>query len=164
MGEPRKAEGGEEKTERPPAGTLLAGRGRRLTPASLLADEDVCVFKCSVSRETECSRVGKQSFIITLGCNSVLIQFATPNGTCPPVPVARTVPSARGLGSGPRLLGAWRSVKSQAAPLSQRRLCCRSESHSHVEVCPGQSTFSMPGTNALEPPSLAPLALSGLSL
>ena len=31
-----------------------------------LTDEDVCVFKCSVSRETECSRVGKQSFIITL--------------------------------------------------------------------------------------------------
>lgn len=49
-------------------------------------DEDVCVFKCSVSRETECSRVGKQSFIITLGCNSVLLQFATPNGTDPPAP------------------------------------------------------------------------------
>ncbi|ELV14040.1 Histone-arginine methyltransferase CARM1 [Tupaia chinensis] len=45
-------------------------------------DEDVCVFKCSVSRETECSRVGKQSFIITLGCNSVLIQFATPSDFC----------------------------------------------------------------------------------
>ncbi|KAJ8798209.1 hypothetical protein J1605_016842 [Eschrichtius robustus] len=44
--------------------------------------EDVCVFKCSVSRETECSRVGKQSFIITLGCNSVLIQFATPSDFC----------------------------------------------------------------------------------
>uniref|UniRef100_A0A2K5H9Y8 Histone-arginine methyltransferase CARM1 n=1 Tax=Colobus angolensis palliatus TaxID=336983 RepID=A0A2K5H9Y8_COLAP len=49
---------------------------------SSLIDEDVCVFKCSVSRETECSRVGKQSFIITLGCNSVLIQFATPNDFC----------------------------------------------------------------------------------
>uniref|UniRef100_G1U391 Histone-arginine methyltransferase CARM1 n=1 Tax=Oryctolagus cuniculus TaxID=9986 RepID=G1U391_RABIT len=46
------------------------------------ADEDVCVFKCSVSRDTECSRVGKQSFIITLGCNSVLIQFATPSDFC----------------------------------------------------------------------------------
>ncbi|TKC41199.1 hypothetical protein EI555_010527, partial [Monodon monoceros] len=46
------------------------------------AYEDVCVFKCSVSRETECSRVGKQSFIITLGCNSVLIQFATPSDFC----------------------------------------------------------------------------------
>uniref|UniRef100_A0A673XUN2 Histone-arginine methyltransferase CARM1 n=1 Tax=Salmo trutta TaxID=8032 RepID=A0A673XUN2_SALTR len=37
-----------------------------------------CVFKCSVSRDTECSRVGKQSFIITLGCNSVLLQFTSP--------------------------------------------------------------------------------------
>lgn len=56
-----------------------------ITHASIplsLADEDVCVFKCSVSRETECSRVGRQSFIITLGCNSVLIQFATPHGMC----------------------------------------------------------------------------------
>uniref|UniRef100_A0A452I620 Histone-arginine methyltransferase CARM1 n=1 Tax=Gopherus agassizii TaxID=38772 RepID=A0A452I620_9SAUR len=32
--------------------------------------------------ETECSRVGKQSFIITLGCNSVLMQFATPTDFC----------------------------------------------------------------------------------
>ncbi|XP_064416965.1 histone-arginine methyltransferase CARM1 isoform X2 [Latimeria chalumnae] len=46
---------------------------------SLYNNDNMCVFKCSVSRETECSRVGKQSFIITLGCNSVLIQFATPN-------------------------------------------------------------------------------------
>ncbi|MGH0189048.1 UNVERIFIED_CONTAM: hypothetical protein FKN15_033059 [Acipenser sinensis] len=44
--------------------------------------EQVCVFKCSVSRETECSRVGKQSFIITLGCNSVLLQFSSPNDFC----------------------------------------------------------------------------------
>lgn len=43
-------------------------------------DEETCVFKCSVSRETECSRVGKQSFIVTLGCNSVLLQFASPAG------------------------------------------------------------------------------------
>uniref|UniRef100_A0A8P4KKI2 Histone-arginine methyltransferase CARM1 n=1 Tax=Dicentrarchus labrax TaxID=13489 RepID=A0A8P4KKI2_DICLA len=40
--------------------------------------EEASVFKCSVSRETECSRVGKQSFIITLGCNSVLLQFSSP--------------------------------------------------------------------------------------
>ncbi|XP_012863816.1 histone-arginine methyltransferase CARM1 [Echinops telfairi] len=46
------------------------------------AEEDVCVFKCVVSQETECSRVGKQSFILTLGCSSVLIQFATPNDFC----------------------------------------------------------------------------------
>uniref|UniRef100_A0A8C1D3D7 Histone-arginine methyltransferase CARM1 n=1 Tax=Cyprinus carpio carpio TaxID=630221 RepID=A0A8C1D3D7_CYPCA len=45
---------------------------------SLSNNEETCVFKCSVSRETECSRVGKQSFIITLGCNSVLLQFASP--------------------------------------------------------------------------------------
>ncbi|KAG9337396.1 hypothetical protein JZ751_028817 [Albula glossodonta] len=43
--------------------------------------EETCVFKCSLSRETECSRVGKQSFIITLGCNSVLLQFSSPAGT-----------------------------------------------------------------------------------
>ncbi|XP_035770426.1 histone-arginine methyltransferase CARM1 [Neolamprologus brichardi] len=40
--------------------------------------DEASVFKCSVSRETECSRVGKQSFIITLGCNSVLLQFSSP--------------------------------------------------------------------------------------
>uniref|UniRef100_A0A8C5GIY4 Histone-arginine methyltransferase CARM1 n=1 Tax=Gouania willdenowi TaxID=441366 RepID=A0A8C5GIY4_GOUWI len=43
-----------------------------------LSTEESSVFKCSVSRETECSRVGKQSFIITLGCNSVLLQFSSP--------------------------------------------------------------------------------------
>lgn len=65
-------------------------------PTSLLVDEDVCVFKCSVSRETECSRVGKQSFIITLGCNSVLIQFATPNGTCLFCPIGTQNPQSQG--------------------------------------------------------------------
>lgn len=45
------------------------------------AGEETSVFKCSVSRDTECSRVGKQSFIITLGCNSVLLQFSSPAGT-----------------------------------------------------------------------------------
>nr|XP_036859338.1 histone-arginine methyltransferase CARM1 isoform X1 [Manis javanica] len=63
----------------PPLGELCA---LPLLHPVTLRDEDVCVFKCSVSRETECSRVGKQSFIITLGCNSVLIQFATPNDFC----------------------------------------------------------------------------------
>lgn len=63
--------------------SLMASLGPVAHAASVIVDEDVCVFKCSVSRETECSRVGKQSFIITLGCNSVLIQFATPNGTIP---------------------------------------------------------------------------------
>uniref|UniRef100_A0A8C9VNF9 Histone-arginine methyltransferase CARM1 n=1 Tax=Scleropages formosus TaxID=113540 RepID=A0A8C9VNF9_SCLFO len=45
---------------------------------SLSTAEETCVFKCSVTRETECSRVAKQSFIITLGCNSVLLQFSSP--------------------------------------------------------------------------------------
>lgn len=66
---------------------LLGGSARLSPPWFSLSltppDEDVCVFKCSVSRETECSRVGKQSFIITLGCNSVLLQFAAPNGASP---------------------------------------------------------------------------------
>uniref|UniRef100_A0A8C7L4U2 Histone-arginine methyltransferase CARM1 n=1 Tax=Oncorhynchus kisutch TaxID=8019 RepID=A0A8C7L4U2_ONCKI len=44
----------------------------------LSTGDETSVFKCSLSRETECSRVGKQSFIITLGCNSVLLQFSTP--------------------------------------------------------------------------------------
>ncbi|MBN3302000.1 CARM1 methyltransferase, partial [Amia calva] len=44
--------------------------------------EETCVFKCTVSRETECSRVGKQSFIVTLGCNSVLLQFSSPSEFC----------------------------------------------------------------------------------
>lgn len=48
-------------------------------PASF-PGEETSVFKCSVSKETECSRVGKQSFIITLGCNSVLLQFSSPAG------------------------------------------------------------------------------------
>ncbi|TSK87488.1 Histone-arginine methyltransferase CARM1 [Bagarius yarrelli] len=45
---------------------------------NLSNNDEASVFKCSVSRETECSRVGKQSFILTLGCNSVLLQFASP--------------------------------------------------------------------------------------
>lgn len=85
VGYPRRLWGGQGH-DLPKGGRQGASLGR---PWDLLAhahlpppaDEDVCVFKCSVSRETECSRVGKQSFIITLGCNSVLIQFATPNGT-----------------------------------------------------------------------------------
>ncbi|CAM4682439.1 histone-arginine methyltransferase CARM1 isoform X1 [Caretta caretta] len=61
---------------------LEARTGPDSAGLALYSHEDVCVFKCSVSRETECSRVGKQSFIITLGCNSVLMQFATPTDFC----------------------------------------------------------------------------------
>ncbi|XP_026569026.1 histone-arginine methyltransferase CARM1 [Pseudonaja textilis] len=61
---------------------LEARTGPDAAGLALYSQDDVCVFKCSVSKETECSRVGKQSFIITLGCNSVLIQFATPSDFC----------------------------------------------------------------------------------
>nr|XP_056704103.1 histone-arginine methyltransferase CARM1 isoform X1 [Euleptes europaea] len=61
---------------------LEARTGPDAACLALYSHDDVCVFKCSVSKETECSRVGKQSFIITLGCNSVLIQFATPSDFC----------------------------------------------------------------------------------
>uniref|UniRef100_UPI00398F2591 histone-arginine methyltransferase CARM1-like n=1 Tax=Pristiophorus japonicus TaxID=55135 RepID=UPI00398F2591 len=39
----------------------------------------VCVFKCSVNRETESCRVGKQAFLITVGFSSVLLQFKSLN-------------------------------------------------------------------------------------
>ncbi|XP_051875473.1 histone-arginine methyltransferase CARM1 isoform X1 [Pristis pectinata] len=39
----------------------------------------VCVFKCSINRETESCRVGKQAFLITVGCSSVLLQFTSLN-------------------------------------------------------------------------------------
>ncbi|XP_067839385.1 histone-arginine methyltransferase CARM1 [Heptranchias perlo] len=39
----------------------------------------VCVFKCSVNRETESCRVGKQTFLITVGYSSVLLQFKSLN-------------------------------------------------------------------------------------
>ncbi|CAM9758402.1 unnamed protein product [Lampetra planeri] len=37
----------------------------------------VCVFKCMIGRDTECCRVSKQAFLITLGQNSVLVHFAS---------------------------------------------------------------------------------------
>ncbi|KPP68813.1 protein arginine methyltransferase-like, partial [Scleropages formosus] len=39
--------------------------------------DGVCVFKFSIGPETECCRVGTQSFLITLGCVSVLLCFRT---------------------------------------------------------------------------------------
>lgn len=89
-------------------------------PPPSLADEDVCVFKCSVSRETECSRVGKQSFIITLGCNSVLLQFATPSGTCPFCPAAHGVPRAGEPRLPAWLGGTWSWGESESGHLTQR--------------------------------------------
>ncbi|XP_064295614.1 histone-arginine methyltransferase CARM1 [Phalacrocorax carbo] len=37
--------------------------------------DGVCVFKCSVNKDTEYCRVGKQSVLITLGYNSAVLQF-----------------------------------------------------------------------------------------
>nr|XP_021334911.1 histone-arginine methyltransferase CARM1 isoform X1 [Danio rerio] len=40
-------------------------------------DAGVCVFKFSIRKETECCRVATRSFLITLGCFSVLMRFST---------------------------------------------------------------------------------------
>ncbi|XP_067886314.1 histone-arginine methyltransferase CARM1-like [Heterodontus francisci] len=45
----------------------------------LIDGNGVCVFKCSVNRETESCRVGKQAFLITVGYSSVLLQFKSLN-------------------------------------------------------------------------------------
>ncbi|XP_006003607.1 histone-arginine methyltransferase CARM1 isoform X2 [Latimeria chalumnae] len=78
-------------TEEPAAGEL------RLSPQSqsplnlevqvqeedaefIVTDGDgVCVFKCSVNRDTECCRVEKQSFLIALTYSTVLLQFKSLN-------------------------------------------------------------------------------------
>ncbi|XP_066507298.1 histone-arginine methyltransferase CARM1 isoform X3 [Hoplias malabaricus] len=39
--------------------------------------DGVCVFKFSISRETECCRVGSQSFLITTNCATTLLRFST---------------------------------------------------------------------------------------
>ncbi|XP_012592910.1 histone-arginine methyltransferase CARM1-like [Microcebus murinus] len=43
--------------------------------ATVTDADGVCVFKCLLNRDTECCRVGKESILITLGCNSVLMKF-----------------------------------------------------------------------------------------
>ncbi|CAM4730778.1 unnamed protein product [Leuciscus chuanchicus] len=40
-------------------------------------DAGVCVFKFSITRETECCRVASRSFLVTLGCFSILMRFNT---------------------------------------------------------------------------------------
>ncbi|CAN0127534.1 unnamed protein product [Lampetra planeri] len=62
--------------------TLEVKTGQDCADISLSGANGVCMFKCSVSRDTECCRVGKQSFLITLGVNSVLFCFPTPNELC----------------------------------------------------------------------------------
>ncbi|XP_051542452.1 histone-arginine methyltransferase CARM1 isoform X1 [Myxocyprinus asiaticus] len=39
--------------------------------------DGVCVFKFSITRETECCRMASRSFLITLGCFSIVLRFTT---------------------------------------------------------------------------------------
>uniref|UniRef100_A0A671PEU1 Histone-arginine methyltransferase CARM1 n=1 Tax=Sinocyclocheilus anshuiensis TaxID=1608454 RepID=A0A671PEU1_9TELE len=39
-------------------------------------DAGVCVFKFSITRDTECCRVATRSFLITLGCFSIIMRFS----------------------------------------------------------------------------------------
>ncbi|XP_018610507.2 histone-arginine methyltransferase CARM1 isoform X1 [Scleropages formosus] len=59
--------------------TLRAGGGDDEGDADFTVrnGDGVCVFKFSIGPETECCRVGTQSFLITLGCVSVLLCFRT---------------------------------------------------------------------------------------
>ncbi|RXN11803.1 histone-arginine methyltransferase CARM1-like protein [Labeo rohita] len=52
---------------------------RELDDISLNINNDagVCVFKFSITRDTECCRVATRSFLITLGCFSVIMRFST---------------------------------------------------------------------------------------
>uniref|UniRef100_A0A8C2Q636 type I protein arginine methyltransferase n=1 Tax=Cyprinus carpio TaxID=7962 RepID=A0A8C2Q636_CYPCA len=43
----------------------------------MLPDAGVCVFKFSITRDTECCRVATRSFLITLGCFSIIMRFST---------------------------------------------------------------------------------------
>ncbi|XP_016115781.1 histone-arginine methyltransferase CARM1-like [Sinocyclocheilus grahami] len=44
---------------------------------SINDDAGVCVFKFSITRDTECCRVATRSFLITLGCFSIIVHFTT---------------------------------------------------------------------------------------
>uniref|UniRef100_A0A9J8AVF6 Histone-arginine methyltransferase CARM1 n=1 Tax=Cyprinus carpio carpio TaxID=630221 RepID=A0A9J8AVF6_CYPCA len=46
----------------------------------MLPDAGVCVFKFSITRDTECCRVATRSFLITLGCFSIIMRFSTQSG------------------------------------------------------------------------------------
>uniref|UniRef100_A0A672MSD7 type I protein arginine methyltransferase n=1 Tax=Sinocyclocheilus grahami TaxID=75366 RepID=A0A672MSD7_SINGR len=43
-------------------------------------DAGVCVFKFSITMDTECCRVATRSFLITLGCFSIIMRFSTQSG------------------------------------------------------------------------------------
>uniref|UniRef100_A0A8C4X196 Histone-arginine methyltransferase CARM1 n=1 Tax=Eptatretus burgeri TaxID=7764 RepID=A0A8C4X196_EPTBU len=62
--------------------TLEVKTSQDAAEISLANADGICVFRSTVSRDTECCRVGKQSFLITPGMGSVLLHFPTPNEFC----------------------------------------------------------------------------------
>lgn len=58
---------------------LLLQIHRELDDICLTVNNDagVCVFKFSITRDTECCRVATRSFLITLSCFSVIMRFST---------------------------------------------------------------------------------------
>ncbi|XP_016399406.1 histone-arginine methyltransferase CARM1-like [Sinocyclocheilus rhinocerous] len=57
--------------------TLLVHREMDDFSLSINDDAGVCVFKFSITRDTECCRVATRSFLITLGCFSTIMRFTT---------------------------------------------------------------------------------------
>lgn len=57
--------------------TLQVHRQQDDVSLTINDDAGVCVFKFSITRETECCRVASRSFLITLGCFSILMRFST---------------------------------------------------------------------------------------
>ncbi|CAB1318279.1 unnamed protein product [Coregonus sp. 'balchen'] len=57
--------------------SLQLSTGLEETELTIQDGDGACVFKFTVTRETDCCRVGTQSFLITVGCLSVLLQFRT---------------------------------------------------------------------------------------
>nr|XP_033781254.1 histone-arginine methyltransferase CARM1-like isoform X2 [Geotrypetes seraphini] len=54
---------------------LVVHPGETEAEVTVRDGDGVCLFKCLVNRDTEYCRVGKQSVLITLGFNSVLLHF-----------------------------------------------------------------------------------------
>ncbi|XP_078147111.1 histone-arginine methyltransferase CARM1-like [Centroberyx gerrardi] len=59
--------------------TLLLTTGLEAQQLTVQDGDGVSVFQFSVSKETDCCRVGGQSFLVTAGKQSVLLQFKTPS-------------------------------------------------------------------------------------
>lgn len=54
--------------------------------------DGICIFKCFLNENTECCRVGQESFLITLGSSTVWLKFASQAGelgTCSDTPSFR---------------------------------------------------------------------------